>query len=825
MKGYLLMTRLLNGIWTMRRADESEGIPVKIPGSLYSALIEAGKIPDPYFGENQYEVGALSDTDCIFERSFTADKELMACGKIYLRFKGIDTVAEVYLNGKLVGNAENMHRTYEYDVTECIKSGENTLTVKIFSPVKYIRERQEKNRAWGVNSTMDGFPQIRKAHYMFGWDWGPQLPDMGIWRDVELVGVKGGRIESVYVRQEHRSSSVKLAFDTSISDISSDKLRMDIVITSPGGEENLISVSANKSEISVGCVITNPMLWNVRGYGKQNLYMVRVMLFDGDEPVDKQEFNIGLRTVEVCRDADENGEEFCFKVNGVKIFAMGANYIPEDQILPRCSADRTRELLKSCAAANYNMIRVWGGGIYPDEYFYDMCDRLGLLVWQDFAFACAVYNADESFSENIVGEFIDNVMRLRNHASLGMWCGNNEIESAIQYWGIPVTEAQKQDYLRIFEYLIPEVIRRYDPQRFYWPSSPSSGGGFDEPSAPNRGDSHYWDVWHNLKPFGDYRKHIFRFCSEYGFESIPSIKTVEEFADKKDWNLCSPVMEAHQKCDAGNEKMLYYLAQMVHYPYSFEGLVYATQLVQAEAIRTNVEHMRRNRGRCMGSLYWQVNDSNPVISWSSIDYFGRWKALHYYAKRFYAPVLCSVDDTDKEKLTVNISNERMTEFEGSVRWRVRRNDNSVISQGTVDVVVPPLSSVNVLDLTPKLTKLNKDMYRDHYIEYALVQNNTVISGAVCMLALPKHFEFLDPEITAEVDRIGDMYRIAVTAKKFAKGVCIDFDGFDCILGDNWFDLHGQTYSILIQSASLPEYVNENELRSRLRIQSYYDIIK
>ncbi|MBP1561753.1 MAG: glycoside hydrolase family 2 protein [Oscillospiraceae bacterium] len=819
------MTRLLNGIWTMRRADESEGIPVKIPGSLYSALIEAGKIPDPYFGENQYEVGALSDTDCIFERSFTADKELMACGKIYLRFKGIDTVAEVYLNGKLVGNAENMHRTYEYDVTECIKSGENTLTVKIFSPVKYIRERQEKNRAWGVNSTMDGFPQIRKAHYMFGWDWGPQLPDMGIWRDVELVGVKGGRIESVYVRQEHRSSSVKLAFDTSISDISSDKLRMDIVITSPGGEENLISVSANKSEISVGCVITNPMLWNVRGYGKQNLYMVRVMLFDGDEPVDKQEFNIGLRTVEVCRDADENGEEFCFKVNGVKIFAMGANYIPEDQILPRCSADRTRELLKSCAAANYNMIRVWGGGIYPDEYFYDMCDRLGLLVWQDFAFACAVYNANESFSENIVGEFIDNVMRLRNHASLGMWCGNNEIESAIQYWGIPVTEAQKQDYLRIFEYLIPEVIRRYDPQRFYWPSSPSSGGGFDESSAPHRGDSHYWDVWHNLKPFGDYRKHIFRFCSEYGFESIPSIKTVEEFADKKDWNLCSPVMEAHQKCDAGNEKMLYYLAQMVHYPYSFEGLVYATQLVQAEAIRTNVEHMRRNRGRCMGSLYWQVNDSNPVISWSSIDYFGRWKALHYYAKRFYAPVLCSVDDTDKEKLTVNISNERMTEFEGSVRWRVRRNDNSVISQGTVDVVVPPLSSVNVLDLTPKLTKLNKDMYRDHYIEYALVQNNTVISGAVCMLALPKHFEFLDPEITAEVDRIGDMYRIAVTAKKFAKGVCIDFDGFDCILGDNWFDLHGQTYSILIQSASLPEYVNENELRSRLRIQSYYDIIK
>lgn len=821
------MIQNLNGEWLLNRSGFVDKIPVKIPGSVYSAMLENGKLDNPYYGENQYKAVEFSDSEYMFEKGFEIDPELSACRKLYLRFNGIDTLADVELNGVRLGKTENMHCTYEFDITNAVSRNSNILRVKLHSPIEYITKQQRRNYAWGVETTMDGFPHIRKAHYMFGWDWGPQLPDLGIWRDVEIVGVDAGRIESVYVRQEHLGNAVRLVFDTRLADTNSDNLRLDVCITPPEGEEILISAPVTKDALAPECIIADPLLWQVRGYGKQYLYMAKVMLFNGDEPVDMQEFNVGLRQVTVLRTPDNDGtdgEEFTFCVNGIKIFAMGANYIPEDQILSRCNPERTRTLLKSCAAANYNMIRVWGGGIYPDDYFYDMCDKLGILVWQDFAFACAVYNADIDFCTNIKQEFIDNVKRIRNHASLAMWCGNNEIESLIQYWGKPVTEEQKEGYLRIFEKLIPNVLKHYDPQTFYWPSSPSSGGGYNDSSAENKGDTHYWDVWHGLKPFTEFKKFKFRFCSEYGFESVPCMKTIRSFADEKDWNLCSPVMEAHQKCEGGNEKLLYYLAQMVHYPYSFENLAYATQLVQADAIRICVEHMRRNRGRCMGSLYWQVNDSNPVISWSSIDYYGRWKALHYYAKKFYAPVICSIDDSDKKKLVINISSEKTEPFKGEVRWRVRKNTSEIIAQGSKEITVPALSAKDVLTLTPDMTKLTEAMYRDHYIEYALVQNGTVVSNGTLLLVLPKKFDFIKPEIDVKVDHIGEMYRFELSSKNFAKGVYLDFDEYDCTFNDNWFDLHGQKHSILVNKSVFPFNITVDEIKEKLRIKSYYDIM-
>lgn len=821
------MIQSLNKEWRLLGAN-GESIFTDIPCSVYDCLIRAGMLSDPYYGENQYSAAELSDADYVFEKRFIPDSDILSAEKQFLRFHGIDTLAEISLNGTVVGKAENMHRTYEYDASGILANGENVLRVKLFSPVSYIREKQRENRVWGVESTADGFPHIRKAHYMFGWDWGPQLPDLGIWRGAELVGVKGGRIESVYVKQEHHPDSVTVTFETRLADACSDALRLDVSVTSPSGEETVVSLPAGKEKTSPTVEISSPMLWNVRGYGKQDLYMVRVMLFDGGEPADIKEFNIGLRTVEVSRIADiggSDGEEFCFKVNGIKIFAMGANYVPEDNILPRRSEKRTERLLKDCAAANYNMIRVWGGGVYPDDCFYDICDRLGLLVWQDFAFACAVYNADAAFCANIRQEAVDNIKRLRNHPSLAMWCGNNEIESAIMYWGKPVSEEQKQGYLRIFEKLIPSVLRHYDPQTFYWCSSPSSGGNYCEPSAENKGDSHYWSVWHNFMPFSDIKKHYFRFCSEYGFESIPCIKTVRAFASENDMNLCSPVMEAHQKCDAGNEKLLYYLAQVVRYPNSFEDLIYATQLVQAEAVRTCAEHMRRNRGRCMGSLYWQVNDSNPVISWSSIDYFGRWKALHYYAKRFYASVLCSLDDADEDNIKVNISNERTEEFDGTFRWRVRRNDTTVISQGSADVTVPPLTAADVLTLTKQHTKLEKDMYRNHYVEYSLVRGGAAVSNGTLMLTRPKSFEFLDPEISCSVTKAGDTFIFELESKAFAKAVRLDFEEYDCVFSDNWFDLNGKSYSVAANKKYFPASFTPKDLEGKLRVSSYYDIVK
>ncbi len=819
----MIMLQSLSGNWKMHRCDDDNKISCKIPGSLYSTFIENGLMDDPYYRLNEYISTDLCRHDYMFETSFVPEPEMMDCSKRYMRFKGIDTLSEIYLNGMLIGSTDNMHRTYEFDVTNLLATDENLLQVKIFSPINFIEKKQTERSLWGVSSTMSGYPHIRKAHYMYGWDWGPKLPDMGIWRDVCLVGVIGARIESVYVKQNHMASGVALKFDTSIKDIMSDRLHIDIHITAPDGSEFVLTSKDIKPHTFMSHVIINPFLWNVRGYGKQDLYMVEVMLFDDDMPVDRHVFNLGLRKIEISRDMDDAGEEFCFKVNDMKIFAMGANYIPEDHIISRCNSSRTKKLLQSCVSANFNMIRVWGGGYYPDDYFYDLCDKLGLLVWQDFMFACSVYDNTPEFYSTVKKEVANNVKRLRNHASLGMWCGNNEIESAWQYWGLPEDEELKEGYTNMFEVIIPSVVRHYDPQTFYWPSSPSSGGGFNDSSAENKGDTHYWAVWHSLKPFTDFKNYKFRFCSEYGFESLPCMKTIESFAENSDYNLMSPVMEAHQKCELGNEKIMYYLAQMVHYPYSFENLIYATQLVQAEAIKVSVEHMRRNRGVCMGSLYWQVNDSNPVISWSSIDYHQRWKALHYYAKKFYSPVLCSIDDADKEKLVFNISNEKTVNFVGKLKWRVRKNDTTIVASGEEAVEVKALSALDCLHLTSRKTSLTPDMHKNHYIEYKLVQNNTLVSSGTYMFVLPKQFEYLNPDISCKVIQIGDIYKFSFNSQNFAKSVYIDFDDFDCIFNDNWFDIHGTEISVIVPRMSLPLNSSADSLMEKIKIKSYYDL--
>lgn len=819
------MQQFLNGMWRVNSADDEIKLSVSVPGTVYSSMLDNNMLEDPFYRLNQYEALKISEKDFIFAYDFIPETEMLKNDRIFLQFDGIDTIAEIYLNDKAVGSAENMHRTYKYDVTDVIKSGTNSLRVYIHSPIKYIKDKNDELKLWGVASTMSGYPHIRKAHYMYGWDWGPVLPDAGIWRSVSLVGVKFGSIENVRIRQEHKENSVKLCIDTEIGNTTTDDLYLECVITDPDGVNSIVKTNRPKQHNSAVCVILNPKLWNVRGFGKQNLYEVKVKLYHKEMLVDAKKLKIGLRTIEVCRRKDDIGEEFCFKVNGLKIFAMGANYIPEDNFIGRCSRERTEWLLRDCAAANYNMIRVWGGGYYPDDWFYEICDELGLLVWQDMMFACSVYNGnDPAFCDNIEKELVDNVRRISHHACIAIWCGNNEIESAWQYWGLPNDYELKQGYLNMFENIAPKVIAQNAPDQFYWPSSPSSGGGFNDSGAKNKGDIHYWEVWHSLKPFTEYKKYLFRFCSEYGFESIPCMKTVRSFAEEKDFNLMSPVMEAHQKCENGNEKLMYYLAQMAHYPYSFENLVYASQLVQADAIRLNVEQMRRHRGICMGSLYWQVNDCNPVISWSSIDYFGRWKALHYYARKFYAPVLCSVDDSDKNKLVINVSNERTAEFSGHIRWRVRKNTTEIIAEGNSgEFTVAPLSAMNCFSVTSEMTGLKEADYSQYTLEYSLMHKDAVISCQTYMYCLPKQFDFLPPEISVRCDSLGDKFHLVFSSENYAKGVYIDFDEFDVIFGDNWFDINGQEFSVLLKKDALPPYFTPELVKEKLKIKSYADI--
>lgn len=819
------MILLLNDRWKMNKSGCSEKLDCCVPCSVYKTLIEHGKIPDPYYRENEFISTEICDDDYDFSTEFEASDELLGNSRVILRFDGIDTLADVFVNDCFVGSADNMHRIWEFDVKKAVKAGRNKIVVKIKSPNKYIAEKHAERPLWGVDTTMEGYTHIRKAHCMFGWDWGPKLPDMGIWRNVTLLALSYGRITDVHFTQIHNENNVELKCDVNAECSENHIVRLEV--TSPDGE--IIAdkkAGTEHGKCVIKCNIENPQLWWANGYGDQPLYKCRVILENASgEIVDEDVKRIGLRTLTISQDKDQWGEEFCFKLNGKKIFAMGANYIPEDQIVTRCSEERTRYLLEQCKKANFNFIRVWGGGYYPDDYFYDYCDENGLLVWQDFMFACSTFLLTDEFRNTVIEEVRDNIVRLRNHPSLGLWCGNNEIESMWEGWGIPDDPQSKADYLTQFEEIIPEIIKELSPEIFYWPSSPSSGGGFNNSSSNHAGDMHYWDVWHNFKPIEAFRQYYYRFCSEYGFESVPSIKTIETFADenKGDFDLMSPVMEAHQKCVEGNEKIMFYLAQMTRYPYSFKRLIYSSQLVQADCIRSNVEHMRRARGRCMGSAYWQVNDSNPVISWSSIDYFNRWKGLHYYARKFYAPVLLSVDDSDLLHPVFNISNETMSDFSGKIIWNIRNNRAEVLEGGEMDAECLQLSACDIGSIDLSMYLKNRDDMREKYLEYCLVSESRIISRGTTIFVRPKEFVFLPPKIQYRLNEKEDRFILEFSADNFAKSVCLDLNDGDCVFSDNWFDIHGnERVRVEIMKSDINRTYTKEGLEKALVIQSNFE---
>ena len=560
----------LNGAWVLDIPGSSfPQVPATVPGSVYHDLMVAGQIPDPFYRDNENEALKLMDNDFVYSRSFDVPPELLNCDAVVLHCDGLDTLATVTVNGTLVGTAKNMHRIYEFDVKALLKAGENEISVKFDSPTRFIKKAYSESVADGSSDAMVGFPHIRKAHCMFGWDWGPRLPDAGIWRDISLLGINTARIRDVHVLQFHEENKVTLEVNTHVTELTGGA---DVVVTVTAPDGTQFAASGEKAVI----VIENPQLWWPNGLGQQHLYTVEVQLGNG---LDQWKKRIGLRTMTVTRNRDQWGESFSHCVNGVNVFAMGADYIPEDNLLPRVNPDRTRRLLEDAKLANMNCIRVWGGGYYPEDYFYDTCDELGLLVWQDFMFACAVYNLTEEFEENITAEFVDNVRRLRHHASLALWCGNNEMEDFVNQGNWVSCHRQKADYIKMYEYIIPKVLKAEDPQAFYWPASPSSGGSFDNPQDPNRGDVHYWSVWHGLLPFTDYRNHQFRYVSEFGFQSFPCMETIESFTEPEDRNVFSYVMEKHQRNSSANGRIVSYLSQMYLYPREMTDLVYASQLL------------------------------------------------------------------------------------------------------------------------------------------------------------------------------------------------------------------------------------------------------
>ena len=806
----------LNGTWQLEAEGSDHKIDALVPGSVYSDLLKAGEIPDPFWRDNEMKVLPLMEQDYRYSRKFDVPAAILSRGHILLRCHGLDTLASIRINGQAVGNTDNMHRTWLFDVKSLLKTGENEIEISFASPTKYIREAFAAHRVEGTEDAMEGFPFLRKAHCMFGWDWGPRLPDCGIWRDLELIGFDSARIRDVLIRQKHEGRQVTLSVNTHVERFDSKPLLVMVKITAPDGR----TYTGQGENCSI--LIEDPDLWWPAGFGEQPLYRADVSLIMEGAEQDHWTRRIGMRTLSICRDKDPDGkgETFCHIVNGVKIFAMGADYIPEDNLLARRSPERTRRLLEDARLANMNTIRVWGGGCYPDDWFYDTCDELGLLVWQDFMFACAVYDLTEEFDKNIRAEVRDNVRRLRHHPSLALWCGNNEMEDFVRQGNWVTEKKQAADYIKMYEYIIPEVLKQEDPDTFYWPSSPSSGGSFDEPNSPDRGDVHYWDVWHGLKPFTAYRKFLFRYVSEFGFQSFPCMATIRSFTEPEDRNPFSYVMEKHQRNASANGRIAEYLSQTYLYPTSFEAFVYASQLLQAQAMQYGVEHWRRNRGHCMGTVIWQLNDCWPVVSWSSIDYYGRWKALHYYEKRFFAPVLISCHEEgilsqntnvnaehfpDKMTARLNVSNETREMFLGTARWSLRRPDASVIESGSFEVNVPPLSAVWLSEAQD----FSGYGFYDCYYSYELLdtRDNIVGSGSVLFCA-PKHFRFRDPKLQARIE--GD--EIIVSAEAYARSVEIQC-GADVVLEDNFFDMNAGSRRVKVLRGT-PEDVT---------VRSVYDI--
>lgn len=821
-----MQTCTLNGTWQLSAGHRSlESVDMQIPGTVLSGLLAAGKIKDPFYRTNEDATRALFWKDYVFTRTFDVDEELLAQQHIVLVCEGLDTLAEISINGTFLAKTDNMHRTWKFQAKKLLHPGKNEIQIVFRSVLRFIEDypyEAHKKINYIPCGSMKGNQLLRKAHSMFGWDWGPQTIDAGIFRDIYLQGYSHARIEDIRIHQQHaKNVSVQTSITLSES-VPGQKLCVEL---SEDGADKPLQTKLCKTNAdgvaAVDFVIENPKLWWPNDYGDQPLYIVRTTFLDEDgTSLESIIRRIGLRTLTISQEKDEWGNEFAFCVNGVKIFTRGGNYIPDDCLYTRITEKKLDYILESCRRAHFNCVRVWGGGYYPSDAFYDLCDEKGLIVWQDLMYACNVYDVTDAFAENCRQETYDNVRRLRHHASLGLWCGNNEIESAWDHWGDFQKETPylRADYIRLFEEVLPKAVQEADGETFYWHSSPSSGGCFDNPDDANRGDTHYWDVWHGQKPFTDYRKYFFRFCSEFGFQSFPCAKTVNSFTLEDDRNIFSRVMESHQKNDAANGKMLYYLSENLRYPKDLTHLLYASQVLQGMAIKYGVDHWRRNRGRCMGTLYWQINDDWPAPSWSSIDYFGRWKALHYMAQKFYAPHAVSMTLED-HRCHVYFSNESFETTEYSLTLSIRDLSGNVLETYETKGNSPAFSAIEtaVVDICSW-----EDQKDDIFLEAVIHTKDQKVLKDVETLVPYKYLNLKSPVISTEAEETNDAFILHISSDCFAPFVALDFDDADVIFSDNFFHLTDKTVQdIIVKKEDILQghFENAEDFRKRLQILS------
>jgi beta-mannosidase len=836
-----MIFQTLSGKWEFRQFETSEWLPATVPGGVHTDLLALGKIPDPFVGDNEKSVQWIAEVDWEYRRTFSAPPQLMEEEQGFLVCDGLDTLADLYLNGVFLGQADNMFRQWDFEVKNLLRSGENELLVHFSAPLPFIRGKQAQLLLQG-GGDIPGGPHLRKAPCHWGWDWGPKLPAIGVWKDVRLEGYSQARLSNVHIRQFHHEEGVTLTVDIEAEQWSGADLAAVMTITEPGGRTQEISQTllgfpeGEYPFVTLQAKIPEPELWWPNGYhepGKngdpQALYGIQVVLKSGGSILDRCEYSIGLRTVELVQDPDEWGMSFNFYVNGVPIFAKGADWIPSDSFPTRVTRSSLEGLIRSAAQANMNMLRVWGGGYYPEDMFFDLCDRYGILVWQDFMFACGIYPAEADFHENVRLEAIENVRRIRHHPSLALWCGNNEMEQGWVDWGWNkpndvLNQNLKAGYDRMFHHLLPEIIDDEDPDTAYWPSSASSNTAFEKPNGQEQGDCHYWDVWHGRRPFTAYRSQFPRFMSEFGFQALPPFKTIQAYAAPADQNITSYIMEHHQRSGSGNGLMIAQMTDTFRMPKNFSSLVYLSLVLQAEGIRYGVEHWRRQRQRVGGTLIWQLNDCWPVASWASLDYYGRWKALHYAARRFYAPLLLSVEDSGP-RMSIHLTSDFLEPVDVSVLWRLETVNGELIKSGGRKIHAAALQDtlVGVYDFTGDVAEggaLSANARKVVFIcDYTA--DDLGLAGRQLNTFVPnKHLELQEPSLQTSLGEKDGLLTIGVRASSLARFVELSMDGAEVIFSDNYFDVPAAT-SVYV-TAPLPPGWTVDQARVALRICSLID---
>ena len=825
--------------WKFKNNVDSLWLEASVPGDVHTDLLSNELIEDPFYRLNEHDLQWIDKTDWEYKTEFDLSINDINSHSLALEFQGIDTYSSIYLNDSLIATTDNMFIGKTVDIKSFAKLGKNKLYVKLFSPIN-IGVKIHDSLAYDISSfnandlaeigKVEGNKRVsvftRKAPYHYGWDWGPRLVTSGIWQPINIKTWNYFNIEDLYIRQKSLNENANLVAEIELeSYLEIDEIVSEIYVDNQKVSTDLVYINKGANKIEIPFTIKDYELWWPNGMGNQNMYEIKVKLQSNNNFVTSSK-RVGLREINLVTSEDSIGNNFYFEVNKKPVFMKGVNYIPQDVFLNRVTDDKYEELLEAAVDANMNMIRVWGGGIYENEIFYNLCDEKGLLVWQDFMFACAMYPGDEDFLKSVEQEAEYNVKRLRGHPSIALWCGNNEVRSAWKNWGWEkdVIENQSPEiaseiskaYDDVFHKILPEVVNNLDNSTAYWPSSPGStfSGGTESYTS---GDAHYWGVWWGKEDFESYNQKVPRFMSEFGFQSFPEFSSVDKYTNESDYSIYSEVMKSHQRSSIGNSTIEDYMLRHYNKPNSFKGYLYVSQILQAYGMSIGMESHRRNKGYSMGSLYWQLNDCWPVASWSSIDYFGKWKALHYSTKKAFQPVLISFFKSDSEIELHIISdllelkevdlNLKVLSFSGEVLYEI--NKNYLLQQNsTMKVESLSIDWINK-NFDPSSSLLVASLFSD---EIEISNNNYFLSEF-------KDIKLTKPLIEYEINELINTFEVSLKSKNLVKNVFVDIASSQN-LSDNYFDMiPAKEYKISIKK---DENLTLDDIKRKINFLSLFD---